>query len=164
MARIVAGVVARELKQTRAFTSREQEVMLGLQLVVARLMEPWEKFLKSTAELTLHQYNVLRILRGSHPTGLPSGEIATRMISRDPDITRLVDRLEKRGLVARLRGRQDRRVVEVAITDNGLELLRTLDEHVERFPRNMLGHLGQKKLEQLGVLIDQALSDLGRFP
>ena len=164
MSSTLAGVVARELKQTRAFTSREQEVMLGLQLVVARLMEPWEKFLKSTAELTLHQYNVLRILRGSHPTGLPSGEIATRMISRDPDITRLVDRLEKRGLVARIRGRQDRRVVEVAITDNGLDLLRTLDEHADRFPRNMLGHLGQKKLEQLGVLIDQALSDLGRFP
>ena len=164
MSSTLAGVVARELKQTRAFTSREQEVMLGLQLVVARLMEPWEKFLKSTAELTLHQYNVLRILRGSHPTALPSGEIATRMISRDPDITRLVDRLETRGLVARIRGRQDRRIVEVAITDTGLELLHTLDEHVERFPRNMLGHLGPKKLEQLGVLIDQALSDLGTFP
>jgi DNA-binding MarR family transcriptional regulator len=160
----VAGVVARELKQTRAFTSREQEVMLGLQLVVARLMEPWEKYLKSTAELTLHQYNVLRILRGSHPAALPSGEIATRMISRDPDITRLVDRLEKRGLVARIRGRQDRRVVEVAITDEGLNLLHSLDEHVDRFPRSMLGHLGPKKLEHLGVLIDQALSDLGTFP
>jgi len=160
----VAGVVARELKQTRAFTSREQEVMLGLQLVVARLMEPWEKYLKSTAELTLHQYNVLRILRGSHPAALPSGEIATRMISRDPDITRLVDRLEKRGLVARIRGRQDRRVVEVTITDEGLKLLHNLDEHVERFPRSMLGHLGPKKLEHLGVLIDQALSDLGTFP
>jgi len=160
----VAGVVARELKQTRAFTSREQEVMLGLQLVVARLMEPWEKYLKSTAELTLHQYNVLRILRGSHPAALPSGEIATRMISRDPDITRLVDRLEKRGLVARIRGRQDRRVVEVAITDEGLNLLHNLDEHVDRFPRSMLGHLGPKKLEHLGVLIDEALSDLGTFP
>ena len=138
--------------------------MLGLQLVSARLMEPWEKFLKATAELTLHQYNVLRILRGSHPTALPSGEIATRMISRDPDITRLVDRLEKRGLVARIRGRQDRRVVEVAITEKGLELLNGLDEHVDRFPRSMLGHLGPKRLEQLGVLLEQALSDLGTFP
>ena len=138
--------------------------MLGLQLVSARLMEPWEKFLKATAELTLHQYNVLRILRGSHPSALPSGEIATRMISRDPDITRLVDRLEKRGLVARIRGRQDRRVVEVAITEKGLELLSGLDEHVDRFPRNMLGHLGPKRLEQLGVLLEQALSDLGTFP
>jgi DNA-binding MarR family transcriptional regulator len=160
----LAGVIARELKQSRAFASREQEVMLGLQLVSARLMEPWEKFLKATAELTLHQYNVLRILRGSHPAALPSGEIATRMISRDPDITRLVDRLEKRGLVARIRGRQDRRVVEVGISEKGLELLHGLDEHVDRFPRNMLGHLGPKKLEQFGVLLEQALSDLGTFP
>ena len=160
----MAGIVARALKQKRAFTSREQEVLLGLQIVAARVMEPWEKFLKTTAELTLHQYNVLRILRGSHPTPLPSGEIANRMIARDPDITRLVDRLERRGLVMRIRGRQDRRVVEVGITDKGQAILRTLDEHVDRFPRNMLGHLGVKKLEQLGVLLDEALSDLGTFP
>src|SRR5262245_29060496 len=102
----MAGIVARELKQKRAFTSPEQEVMLGFQIVAARIIEPWEKFLKATSELTLHQYNVLRILRGS-PEGLPSGEIANRMIARDPDITRLVDRLERRGLVTRARGRQD---------------------------------------------------------
>jgi DNA-binding MarR family transcriptional regulator len=160
----MAGIVARELKQKRAFTSREQEVLLGLQIVAARIMEPWERYLKTTAELTLHQYNVLRILRGSHPAGLPSGEIANRMIARDPDITRLVDRLEKRGLVKRDRGRHDRRVVEVGITAKGLELLRSLDAPVDRFPRNMLGHLGAKKLEQLGVLLEQALSDLGTFP
>jgi DNA-binding MarR family transcriptional regulator len=160
----MAGVIARELKQTRAFSSREQEIMLGLQIVAARIIEPWEKFLKTTAELSLHQYNVLRILRGSHPTGLPSGEIANRMIARDPDITRLVDRLERRGLVVRVRGRLDRRVVEVGITEKGQDLLGGLDEHVNRFPRNMLGHLGPKKLEQLGVLLEQALSDLGTFP
>jgi DNA-binding MarR family transcriptional regulator len=160
----MTGTVARELKQKRPFTSREQEVLLGLQIVAARVIEPWEKFLKRTAELTLHQYNVLRILRGSHPTPLPSGEIATRMIARDPDITRLVDRLERRGLVTRIRGRQDRRVVEVGITGKGLAILGSLDEHVDRFPKSMLGHLGVKKLEQLGVLLDQALSDLGTFP
>src|SRR5919109_2342945 len=126
----MAGVVARELKQKRAFTSREHEVLLGLQIVAARIIEPWEKFLKTTAELTLHQYNVLRILRGSHPAGLPSGEIANRMIARDPDITRLVDRLEKRDLVKRVRGRHDRRVVEVGITEKGLDLLRRLDAPV----------------------------------
>jgi DNA-binding MarR family transcriptional regulator len=160
----MTGAIARALKQTRGFSSREQEVLLGLQLAAARVMEPWEKFLKTTAELTLHQYNVLRILRGSHPDGLPSGEIANRMIARDPDITRLVDRLERRGLVRRVRGRTDRRIVEVGITDKGLELLRGLDAHVDRFPRNMLGHLGPKKLEQLGVLLEQALTDLGTFP
>jgi DNA-binding MarR family transcriptional regulator len=155
--------VARELKQRR-FSSREQEVILGLQVVAARVIEPWEKFLKTTAELTLHQYNVLRILRGSHPTPLPSGEIASRMVTRDPDITRLVDRLERRGLVTRIRGRRDRRVVEVGITDKGKKLLSSLDAHVDRMPRNMLGHLGQKKLEQLAALLDQALADLGTFP
>jgi DNA-binding MarR family transcriptional regulator len=160
----MAGLVARELKQARAFNSREQEVMLGLQVVAARVMEPWERFLKTSAELTAHQYNVLRILRGSHPTALPSGEIANRMIARDPDITRLVDRLEKRGLVVRVRGRQDRRIVEVGITQKGIELLRGLDDMVERFPKNMLGHLGPKKLEQLTVLLEQALSNLGTFP
>ena len=160
----MAGLIARELKQTRAFTSREQEVLLGLQIVATRIMEPWEKFLKTTAELTLHQYNVLRILRGSHPGGLPSGEIATRMIARDPDVTRLVDRLERRDLVTRIRGRRDRRVVQVAITKKGLDLLRRLDDYVDRFPRNMLGHLGPRKLEQLRTLLEQSLTDLGTFP
>ena len=160
----MAGVVARELKQKRAFTSREQEIMLGLQVATARIMEPWEKFLKANAELSLHQYNVLRILRGSHPAGLASGEIANRMIARDPDITRLVDRLEKRGLVKRTRSARDRRVVEVAISHKGLEILRSLEAHVERFPRNMLGHLGPKKLEQLSALLEHVISDLGTFP
>ncbi len=158
------GVVARELKQKRAFSSREQEVMLGLQLATARVMEPWEKFLKANAELSLHQYNVLRILRGSHPTGLPSGEIANRMVARDPDVTRLVDRLENRGLVTRTRSQRDRRIVEVGITDKGLQLLGGLDSHVDRFPRNMLGHLGPKRLEQLSALLEQVVSDLGTFP
>jgi DNA-binding MarR family transcriptional regulator len=160
----MAGVVARELKQTRSFSSREQEIMLGLQLVTARLMEPWEKFLKATAELSLHQYNVLRILRGSHPAGLASGEIANRMIARDPDITRLVDRLEQRGLVRRTRTHRDRRVIEVEITEKGRDLLRSLEEHVDRFPRNMLGHLGPKKLEQLRALLEDVISNLGTFP
>ena len=127
----MAGVVARELKQQSAFASGEQEILLGLLIASARIVEPWEKFLKATAGLTNNQYNVLRILRGSHPTRLACSEIAGRMISRDPDITRLVDRLSRRGLVARVRGRQDRRVVEVGITDKGREVLESLDPHVE---------------------------------
>jgi len=160
----MTGVVARELKQTRAFVSREQEVLLGLQIAAARVMEPWEKFLKVTAELTPNQYNVLRILRGSHPARLPSGDIAERMIARDPDVTRLVDRLGRRGLVARVRSRQDRRVVEVGITDKGQQILRSLDAHVDRFPKAMLAHLGVKKLEHLRGLLEDVLADLGTFP
>jgi len=160
----VAGSVARELKQRRAFDSPEQEVLLGLRIAVARIMEPWEQFLKATSALTPNQYNVLRILRGSHPSRLACGEIAERMIARDPDITRLVDRLNRRGLVTRGRGRHDRRVVEVGISDKGLQVLRGLDEHVDRFPKAMLGHLGPKKLDQLRMLLDHVLAEDAVFP
>ena len=89
----MAGVVATELKQKRPFASSEQEVFLGLLITAARVLEPWDKSLKANAALTNNQYNVLRILRGSHPTPLACSDIAGRMVSRDPDITRLVDRL-----------------------------------------------------------------------
>jgi len=160
----MAGGVARELKQKRAFTSREQEVLLGIRIAAARITEPWDKFLKTTANLTPNQYNVLRILRGSHPARLACGDISERMITRDPDITRLVDRLSRLGLVSRARGRRDRRVVEVGISEKGQQILRTLDEHVDRFPRAMLGHLGPTKLERLGALLDAVMADLGTFP
>lgn len=160
----MAGVVARELKQHSAFASGEQEILLGLLIASARITEPWEKFLKAHADLTNNQYNVLRILRGSHPTRLACSEIAGRMISRDPDITRLIDRLSRRGLVTRVRGRQDRRVVEVALTDKGREILRGVDPHVNRMPKAVLGHLGPRKLKQLGQLLEHVISGLGTFP
>jgi DNA-binding MarR family transcriptional regulator len=160
----MAGVVARELKQQSKFASREQEVLLGLRMATARIVEPWEKFLKTTADLTPNQYNVLRILRGSHPTRLACGDIATRMISRDPDITRLVDRLSARGLVDRVRGRRDRRVVEVGITSKGQAILKDLDVHADHMPKAMLGRLGPKKLAQLAGLLGHVLEELGTFP
>lgn len=160
----MAGVVARALKQQRKFASREQEVLLGLRVAAARLVEPWEKFLKAAADLTPNQYNVLRILRGSHPSRLACGEIADRMISRDPDITRLVDRLSGRDLVDRVRGQRDRRVVEVGITGKGRAMLRDLDVHAEHMPKAMLGRLGPRKLAHLARLLEQVLVDLGTFP
>jgi hypothetical protein len=86
----MAGVVAHELKQQKPFSSPEQEILLALRMAAARVVEPWARFLKTTAQLTTHQYNVLRILRGSHPAKLACSDIAERMIERDPDITRLV--------------------------------------------------------------------------
>lgn len=160
----MAGIVARELKSTRAFRSREQEVFLGLQIAAARIVEPWAKFLKAKADLTLNQYNVLRILRGSHPTALPCGDVADRMVTRDPDVTRLVDRLSRRGLVRRVRSREDRRIVEVGITEKGRQILRSLDEHADRMPKAMLGHLGPTRLEHLSELIGHVISDHGTFP
>jgi DNA-binding MarR family transcriptional regulator len=160
----MTGIVARELRQRKAFASGEQEILLGLLIAAARVAEPWDRFLKANAGLTPNQYNVLRILRGSDPSRLACGDIADRMIARDPDITRLVDRMSRRGLVARARGRQDRRIVEVGITEKGRELLRRLDPHVNRMPQAMLGHLGPAKLRQLGRLLDHVIAGLGTFP
>jgi DNA-binding MarR family transcriptional regulator len=103
-------------------------------------------------DLSATQYNVLRILRGA-PDGLPCGEIASRMITRDPDVTRLLDRLEKRGLISRWRETKDRRVVMVKITAEGLKLLARLDQPVQEMHRRQLGHLGKDRLRELAGLL-----------
>ena len=110
-------------------------------------------------DLSSTQYNVLRILRGA-PEGLPCGEIASRMITRDPDVTRLLDRLEKRGLISRCRENEDRRTVMGRITEKGLELLARLDEPVLAAHRKQLGHLGRERLETLTELLRNARSQV----
>jgi DNA-binding MarR family transcriptional regulator len=106
-------------------------------------------------DLSMTQYNVLRILRGS-PEGLPCGEIANRMITRDPDITRLLDRLEKRALISRCRETKDRRTVWTRISAEGLKLLEKLDEPVQDAHRDQLGHLGHERLKSLCELLSDA--------
>lgn len=106
-------------------------------------------------DISATQYNVLRILRGS-PDGLPCGEIASRMITRDPDITRLLDRLEKRGLISRCRETKDRRTVRARIAPDGLKLLARLDVPVEESHRKQLGHLGRERLRALTELLHAA--------
>jgi DNA-binding MarR family transcriptional regulator len=108
-------------------------------------------------ELSANQYNVLRILRGS-PDGLACGEIASRMITRDPDITRLLDRLEKRKLISRCRETKDRRMVMARITPAGLGLLARLDEPIAEAHRRQLGHLGRERLRALTELLHAARS------
>jgi DNA-binding MarR family transcriptional regulator len=106
-------------------------------------------------DLSATQYNVLRILRGA-PDGLPCGEVANRMITRDPDITRLLDRLEKRGLISRTREIKDRRTVTARITPQGLKLLARLDDPVQETHRKQLGHLGRERLQKLAELLHAA--------
>jgi DNA-binding MarR family transcriptional regulator len=105
------------------------------------------------------QYNVLRILRGS-PDGLPCGEIASRMITRDPDVTRLLDRLEKRGLISRSRDTKDRRTVVGEITAEGLKLLARLDEPIQEAHRKQLGHMGRNRLWALTELLAAARANV----
>jgi len=141
-----------ELKQTVPFTSREQEAYLAL-LRTADAMQGYMEDKMKEFDLTGTQYNALRILRGAGAEGLPCSEIGERMITRDPDITRLLNRLEKRGLAERSRGKQDRRVICGKITPAGLRLLREMDRPIEEFGRDMLRHLGQHKLKQLIELL-----------
>src|SRR5271156_25242 len=111
-------------------------------------------------DLSETQYNVLRILRGA-PEGLPCGEISNRMVTRDSDITRLLDRLEKRSLVSRSRESKDRRTVWTRITPEGLKLLARLDEPVRATHFKLLGHLGTKRLKLLTDLLRLARQPLG---
>jgi DNA-binding MarR family transcriptional regulator len=108
-----------------------------------------------TEDLSSTQYNVLRILRGA-PEGLPCGEIANRMITRDPDVTRLLDRLEKRDLISRNREEKDRRTVLARITPAGLKVLASLDEPIQTAHRKQLGHLGKERLRELSELMGLA--------
>jgi DNA-binding MarR family transcriptional regulator len=142
-----------ELKQNLPFTSREQEAYLSLLRTADALQASVESKLKEFG-LTGTQYNALRILRGAGAEGLPCSEIGERMITRDPDITRLLNRLEKRGLVTRARARTDRRVIHGKITAAGLRLLREMDEPVETHGREMLKHVGQGKLRRLIELLE----------
>jgi DNA-binding MarR family transcriptional regulator len=111
-------------------------------------------------DLSANQYNVLRILRGA-PDGLPCGEIGNRMITRDPDITRLLDRLEKRNLIARSRETKDRRMVLGRITPDGIKLLSRMDEPVREAHRAQLGHLGRERLKALTELLQVARGSAG---
>jgi MarR family transcriptional regulator, organic hydroperoxide resistance regulator len=142
-----------ELKQKIPFTSREAEAYLSLLHTADALQAQVEVRLKEFG-LTGTQYNALRILRGAGPEGLPCREIGERMITRDPDITRLLNRLEDRGFVQRTRARHDRRVIYGKITAAGLKLLREMDVPTERHGREMLHHVGQEKLKQLIELLE----------
>jgi MarR family transcriptional regulator, organic hydroperoxide resistance regulator len=142
-----------ELKQKIPFASREAEAYLSLLRTTDALQTQVEAQLKEFG-LTGTQYNALRILRGAGPEGLPCREIGERMITRDPDVTRLLDRLEDRGFVQRARAKHDRRVIYGKITAAGLKLLREMDAPLEKFGREMLRHVGQEKLKQLIELLE----------
>ena len=123
--------------------------------MLSRLLIPVLK----AEDLSATQYNVLRILRGA-PEGLACGEIASRMITRDPDVTRLLDRVEKRGLISRRRETKDRRTVMARITPEGLKLLSRLDEPVQVAHRKQLGHLGRERLRALTELLSLTRSQV----
>jgi DNA-binding MarR family transcriptional regulator len=139
--------------------SEEEKILLDLLRTTEILSRPFAELMKNE-DLSNTQYNVLRILRGASE-GLPCGEIGSRMITRDPDITRLLDRLEKRGLISRCRDDKDRRMVLTQITQDGLKLLDRLDEPIQEIHRRQLGHLGRERLKQLSELLRLCRGDTG---
>ena len=146
---------AKLTRKSGAFDSLEQEAFLNLWRTYDRLRAP-EDELFARYDLTPQQYNALRLLRAAHPGTMPTLALAGRLVSRAPDITRLLDRLEQRGLVRRDRPAQNRRVVQVAITDAGLELLRDLAAPLRDCHTRQLGHLSAPQLRQLAELLRDA--------
>jgi len=151
----VAKGIQAEIQQTKPFSNLEEEALVSLQRTADQLAGRLSDMLKPHG-LSPTQYNALRILRGAGDGGRACSEIAERMINRDPDITRLVDRLERRGLVARSREKRDRRVIITRITLAGLDLLRGLDRPIEEFNRKLLGNLGEPQLRTLIKLLEAA--------
>jgi DNA-binding MarR family transcriptional regulator len=133
----------------------EERVFVSLLRTADALSRAGEVLLKPYG-LSVTQYNVLRILRGAGDDGLACSEVGERLISRDPDITRLLDRMESRGLIARARESQDRRVVKTRITEAGLRLLKELDGPVQELHRRQLRHLSARQIQQLSNLLERA--------
>ena len=154
----MVGKLQAEIRQRKPFVSLEEETYLNLVRTADTLTRELELLLQPYG-LTTTQYNVLRILRGAMDEpdgGLPCGEIAGRMITRDPDVTRLLDRMEKRGLISRCRAQKDRRVVLARIAPTGAKRLAELDPLVAEAHRKLLGHMSREELKQLIELLEAA--------
>lgn len=148
------SAIKAEIKQGPAFRSVGQEALVAL-LRTTDVVRHQLAAAIAPSGITLQQYNVLRILRGAEPEGLCTLAIAERMIERAPGITRLIDRLEKKGLVRRQRSQEDRRQVLCRVTPAGLELLETLDEPIDRADDAVLGMLQDRELHRLITLLDR---------
>lgn len=141
-------------RKSRRFDSRQQEVFLNLWRTYDRLRMLEDELFQRFA-LTAQQYNTLRILRGARPEKVPTLTLGSRLISRAPDITRLLDRLVERGLIERVRPADNRRMVMVGITDAGLALLDQLEEEVGRCHARQLGHLTSEEMSRLIELLQK---------
>jgi len=154
----MAGKLQHEIGKRKPFDGAEEEAFLSILRTADVLNRAVVETFKPYA-LSPTQYNVLRILRGTCPagtSGLACSAIAEQMLTHDPDMTRLLDRLEKRGLIRRSREEKDRRVVRTCITEKGLDLLTQLDPVVKECDRKYLTHLGEERLRQLIDLLELA--------
>lgn len=152
----------RELKKRNPFDSLEQEAHLNIVRTSDQLENRFGKLFREYG-LTSSQYNVLRILRGEGKP-MPSLEVADRMLQVVPAMTGLIDRLEKQELVARHRCNEDRRIIYVAITEKGTDLLNRLDEPVVELHKSLIGHLTRTELKELNRLMEKCRETLDSAP
>ncbi len=145
----------REIKQERPFSSLEEEALLNLLRTSDCLHRAFQRRSRDWG-VTSTQYNVLRILRGAQPEGLTCSAIGDRMITAEPDITRLLRRMKTLKLICQHRDLRDRRVVWTQISPPGLELLRKMDPEIQNAPRELLGHLNEAELTDLIRLLETA--------
>lgn len=139
------------------FAGLEEEALINLMRTADQLQREMQHRLKPTG-LTLTQFNVLRILRAARPAGLTCSAVGQRMITPEPDVTRLLNRLKSQGLVDQERDSADRRVVWSHITPQGLKELAKLDSLIDRAPREILGHLNREELHSLIRILKKARS------
>jgi DNA-binding MarR family transcriptional regulator len=142
-------------ERQRRFDSPQQEAYLNLWRTYDRL-RMIEDQLFAQHGLTAQQYNALRLLKAEHPGTLPTLMLASKLVSHAPDITRLLDKLAERGLVARERMTDNRRVVQVGITEEGIAVLKKLEKPVRECHERQLGHLGPDQLDALVQLLHAA--------
>ena len=150
----------REIAQQRPFSGPEEEALLNLMRTADCLHRAMQRTTRAWG-ITSTQYNVLRILRGSQPQGLTCSAIGDRMITAEPDITRLLGRLKAQKLVRQQRDKRDKRVLWTQISPAGLALLAEMDPAVQQGPHDLLGHLTHEELTQLIHLLESARSHCG---
>lgn len=156
----MGDALRRRIKQAK-FESPVQEAMLNLLVAAGHIRQMTDEVCAEHG-ITSGQYNALRILRGAHPDGYPRCEIAARMVERAPDVTRLIDRLERRGLVERARTPRDRRLSITRITRAGLDLLKRLDPRIADIQRRFAARMTAKDLRELSRLCEQVYDETAR--
>lgn len=150
----MAGLKA-EIEQSLPFSSVQEEALLNLMRTADRLSRAMQRIIRPWG-VTATQYNVLRILRGAGPDGLICSEIGDRMLTADPDITRLLRRLKGLKLIRQHRDRNDRRVVRTVIAETGLRLLEAMDPVIRRAPEELLGHMSAHEIAEFTRLLERA--------
>ncbi len=158
----VAGKIQSEIRQSKGFNSPGEEAVLNI-LRTSDVMTQVLADLLKTSGLSATQYNVLRILRGAAGKGLCCREIGERLVTRDPDVTRLIDRLEKRDLLLRTRSTDDRRVVTIQLTPAGLALVNELDEPIEKWNRKLMRNISRADTKVLIGLLERFREELENF-